>query len=183
MTPALFLDRDGVINVDVAYLHRPKDCQFIPGIFKLVRAANHADYRVFVATNQAGIARGIYSEETFHAFTDWMTGEFARHDALIDKIYYCPHHPDAGVGAYKVPCGCRKPQPGMMLKARDEFQIDMRHSIMVGDNRSDIQAAQAAGIGQVYWLSHESLVHNPPSGCSVIYSLEPIISIFQEQIE
>jgi D-glycero-D-manno-heptose 1,7-bisphosphate phosphatase len=179
MQPALFLDRDGVINVDIDYLHRPEDCRFIPGIFDLVQAANHAGYRVFVVTNQAGIARGIYSEQTFHAFTDWMIGEFARSNALIDKVYYCPHHPGAGMGAYKMQCGCRKPQPGMMLQARDEFQIDMGRSIMVGDHRSDIQAAQAAGIGRVYWLCNKSFTHDRPNGCSVVDSLEPIISIFQ----
>jgi D-glycero-D-manno-heptose 1,7-bisphosphate phosphatase len=173
--PALFLDRDGVINTDIGYLHRPEDCRFIPGIFDLVRAANRAEYRVLVVTNQAGIARGMYTEETFQAFTDWMVREFAQRGAAIDKVYYCPHHPAAGVGQYKIGCECRKPQPGMLLKARDEFEIDMPHSIMVGDSRSDVEAAQAAGIGRAYWLGDAVSAPDLPDGYSLVDSFEPII--------
>ncbi|KVN31299.1 D,D-heptose 1,7-bisphosphate phosphatase [Burkholderia stagnalis] len=175
VTPALFLDRDGVVNVDTGYLHRPEDCRFVPGIFDLVRAANCAGYRVFVVTNQAGIGRGFYTEETFHVFTDWMVGEFAEQDAVIDKVYFCPHHPDAGVGAYKIHCDCRKPKPGMLFAARDEFDVDMSHSIMVGDNRTDIEAAQSAGVEHVFWLVDDAAAPIPPDGCRVVHSLEPIV--------
>jgi D-glycero-D-manno-heptose 1,7-bisphosphate phosphatase len=176
--PALFLDRDGVINVDIGYLHRPEDCRFIPGIFDLVRAANRAGYPVLVVTNQAGIGRGIYTEETFQVFTRWMTGEFAKHGATIDKVYHCPHHPDAGVGAYKIQCACRKPQPGMLLQARAEFDIDMPHSIMIGDSRTDLQAAQAAGVGHVYWLVDAAAPQPAPAdGCSFVDTLESVIEV------
>ncbi|SEI16751.1 D-glycero-alpha-D-manno-heptose-1,7-bisphosphate 7-phosphatase [Paraburkholderia hospita] len=144
--PALFLDRDGVINVDIGYLHRKEDCVFLPGIFELVRRARRAGFDVFVVTNQAGIARGYYTEETFAGFTDWMMGQFADEGAPITQVYYCPHHPDAGVGSYRISCECRKPQPGMLLRAAAEHGIDLAVSAMVGDSVTDTEAAKAAGI-------------------------------------
>ncbi|KVK92414.1 D-glycero-beta-D-manno-heptose 1,7-bisphosphate 7-phosphatase [Burkholderia cepacia] len=178
MTPALFLDRDGVINVDTGYLHRPSECQFVPGIFELVRAANRAGYRVFVVTNQAGIARGFYTEQVFRAFTDWMLGEFAKHGALIDEVYFCPHHPDAGLGEYRVACECRKPLPGMLLRARDEFGVDMARSIMIGDNLTDVEAARAAGVGQVFWLVDQKM-ETPSSadGYVIVRSFDDVQSV------
>jgi D-glycero-D-manno-heptose 1,7-bisphosphate phosphatase len=143
---ALFLDRDGVINVDTGYLHTAAECVFIDGIFDLVRRANDADYAVVVVTNQAGIGRGYYPISQFGTFTDWMQGEFRRRDAWIDQVYYCPHHPEAGVGRYKQACTCRKPQPGMLLRARTELDLEMEGSLMIGDNLSDLEAAQRAGV-------------------------------------
>ncbi|MFP3644424.1 D-glycero-beta-D-manno-heptose 1,7-bisphosphate 7-phosphatase [Paraburkholderia sp. SIMBA_054] len=143
---ALFLDRDGVINVDIGYLHRKEDCVFLPGIFELVRRARRAGFDVFVVTNQAGIARGYYTEETFAGFTDWMMGQFADEGAPITQVYYCPHHPDAGVRSYRISCECRKPQPGMLLRAAAEHGIDLAASAMVGDSVTDMEAAKAAGI-------------------------------------
>jgi D-glycero-D-manno-heptose 1,7-bisphosphate phosphatase len=147
---ALFLDRDGVINLDIGYLHRAEDCVFVPGIFELVRQARKADYDVFVATNQAGIARGYYSEEMFAAFTGWMLEQFAARGAPITHVYYCPHHPTAGIGDYGIACECRKPAPGMFLRAAREHGIDLSRSIMVGDAETDMAAAQAAGIPTRY---------------------------------
>lgn len=153
---ALFLDRDGVINVDKGYVHRPEDCEFIPGVFDLVRRANAVGLKVFVVTNQAGIARGYYDEAQFHAFTAWMLARFANEGAVIDKVFFCPHHPTAGVGSFLRVCTCRKPEPGMLLAARDEFDIDMARSSMVGDTLSDMRAAERAGVSR-RWL----LVHGP----------------------
>ncbi|TAM01267.1 MAG: D-glycero-beta-D-manno-heptose 1,7-bisphosphate 7-phosphatase [Paraburkholderia sp.] len=147
---ALFLDRDGVINVDIGYLHRAEDCVFVPGIFELVREARKAGYDVFVVTNQAGIARGYYSEETFAAFTKWMLEQFAAQGAPITQVYYCPHHPSAGIGEYGVVCECRKPAPGMLLRAATEHHIDLGRSVMVGDSLTDMQAAKAAKVGEYY---------------------------------
>ena len=148
-TPALFLDRDGVINVDIGYLHKPEDCVFVDGIFDLVKRANSLGYKVFIVTNQAGIARGYYTEAHFLEFSAWMKEEFNRHLAHIDEIYFCPHHPAHGVGEYLTECDCRKPAPGMLLKAQAAFDIDMQASVMVGDNISDLEAAIAAKVGHL----------------------------------
>lgn len=157
LTRALFLDRDGVINLDIGYLHRAEDCVFVPGIFELVRAARQAAYDVFVVTNQAGIARGYYNEQTFAEFTAWMLGNFAAEGAPITQVYHCPHHPTAGIGEYKRLCECRKPAPGMLLQAAQEHGVDLAASIMVGDSITDMQAARVAGIGRCYLLGSSKI--------------------------
>ena len=146
MRPALFLDRDGVINVDHAYVHHPKDFQFIEGIFELVAAANKAGYLVVVVTNQAGIGRGYYTEADFHALTEWMREQFTLHGARIDAVYFCPFHPEHGISRYKRDADCRKPKPGMILQAADEQKIDLSRSLLIGDKMSDIEAGISAGV-------------------------------------
>lgn len=148
--PALFLDRDGVINIDTGYVHKAENCVFIDGIFDLVKRANLHGYKVFVVTNQAGIARGYYTEAEFLNFSEWMKNEFKKHQAHIDEIYFCPHHPVHGLGSYLTDCDCRKPSPGMFLKAQKSFNIDMKKSIMIGDNISDLEASMLANIGKHY---------------------------------
>lgn len=150
---ALFLDRDGVVNVDKGYVHRPEDCEFLPGIFELVRRANVMGYEVFIVTNQAGIARGYYGARQFEAFSNWMLERFEAHDARITRIYHCPHHPTHGFGDLRRACACRKPAPGMIFQARDDYGIDLAGSAMVGDNLSDMEAAAAAGVGSRWLLS------------------------------
>jgi len=153
---ALFLDRDGVINVDYGYVHRPEDFEFIPGIFDLVRAANEKGYRVVVVTNQAGIGRGYYSEEQFHKLTDWMCERFVDQGCRLDKVYFCPFHPEHGVGKYKRDSECRKPNPGMFLLAATEMNLNLSRSILVGDKVSDIDAAASAGVQKRYLFgTHE----------------------------
>ncbi len=149
---ALFLDRDGVINVDHAYVHRREDFQFIDGIFELCRSARSRGYRIFVVTNQAGIGRGYYTEDDFHALTAWMLERFAAEGAPIDKVYFCPFHPEHGVGAYKLDSPMRKPGPGMIQQAAREFGVDLAASMLVGDMDTDIQAGVAAGIGRLLQL-------------------------------
>ena len=144
---ALFLDRDGVINVDRAYVHRPQDFDFIEGIFDLCRNARQHDYLVFVVTNQAGIARGFYTEDDFLQLTRWMCGEFERRGAIIDKVYFCPFHAEHGIGPYKRDSPLRKPAPGMILQAAQEFDVDLGGSVLVGDMETDIQAGIGAGVG------------------------------------
>ncbi len=153
MQRALFLDRDGVINVDHAYVHTKESFDFIDGIFELVRQARELDYLVIVVTNQAGIGRGYYSEDDFLVLTDWMKAEFVARGTFIDGVYYCPSHPVHGVGKYLTDSSMRKPAPGMLLKARDEFEIDMANSIMVGDKRTDMEAGEAAKVGRLLWLN------------------------------
>lgn len=147
---ALFLDRDGVINVDKGYVHQPEECEFVPGIITLIRRANSDGLRVLIVTNQAGIARGYYSEAHFHQFTEWMLERLHEQGAHVDRVYFCPHHPTAGLGDYLQDCECRKPRPGMFRRAMDEFDIDMVRSVMVGDTLNDMKAAAEAGIHRRY---------------------------------
>jgi D-glycero-D-manno-heptose 1,7-bisphosphate phosphatase len=165
MTPALFLDRDGVINVDHAYVHRIADFEFIPGIFDLVRAARALHMRVVVVTNQAGIGRGLYTEADFAALTAWMCERFAEQGAAIDRVYHCPTHPTEGIGAYRVDSPMRKPHPGMLLAARDALRLDMPGSAMLGDKVGDLEAGLAAGVGLNMLLADAaSPLQAPPGG-------------------
>lgn len=145
---ALFLDRDGVINVDHGYVHRPEDTEWVPGIFELCAMAQRAGYLLVVVTNQAGIARGYYSVDDFIAFAAWMHDEFARRQIPLLATYYCPHHPVEGVGDYRVECLCRKPQPGMILAAKERFALKLNHSLLAGDKASDLEAGRAAGVSR-----------------------------------
>lgn len=144
---ALFLDRDGVINVDHGYVHRPEEFEFIDGIFDIVAAAKAAGYIVVIITNQAGIGRGYYSEQQFHQLMRWVRRKFEDNGGKIDAIYYCPFHPVHGVGHYKKDSELRKPKPGMILQAAMEHGIDLELSILIGDKLSDMQAGQRAGVG------------------------------------
>ncbi|PMG76255.1 D-glycero-beta-D-manno-heptose-1,7-bisphosphate 7-phosphatase [Shewanella sp. 10N.286.51.B7] len=146
MDKAVFLDRDGVINVDKGYVHLVDDFEYIEGVFEACLAFKEMGYKIVVVTNQSGIARGMYSEDDFHHLTEWMDWNFADKGVDLDGIYYCPHHPVKGIGDYKQDCDCRKPKPGMLLDAAKFLKIDMANSIMVGDKADDIRAAKAAGI-------------------------------------
>ncbi|WP_394204140.1 D-glycero-beta-D-manno-heptose 1,7-bisphosphate 7-phosphatase [Shewanella waksmanii] len=143
---AVFLDRDGVINIDHGYVHKVDDFDYVEGVFEACASLKQMGYLLAVVTNQSGIARGMYSEEQFHTLTEWMDWNFADKGVELDGIYYCPHHADKGVGEYKVDCDCRKPKPGMILSAAQFLKIDLSQSAMVGDKRDDMLAAQAAGI-------------------------------------
>lgn len=144
---ALFLDRDGVINHDAGYTYRVEDFEFIDGIFDLCRAAKKLDYLLIVVTNQAGIARGYYSEEDFLALTRWMCDRFEDEGASITEVLFCPFHPEHGIGYYKKDSFDRKPNPGMLLRAAEQYRIALQDSIMIGDKDSDMLAAQRAGVG------------------------------------
>lgn len=145
---ALFLDRDGVINIDRNYVYTAMETQWVPGIFELLQTAHSAGFLPVVVTNQAGIARGFYDEKAFLDYTRWMHHEFADRGTPLLATYFCPHHPQSGVGDYLRECHCRKPEPGMLLAASAEFSIDLSASMLIGDKASDIKAATAAGIGR-----------------------------------
>jgi D-glycero-D-manno-heptose 1,7-bisphosphate phosphatase len=147
LRPALFLDRDGVINVDTGYLHRIADCRFVDGIFELVAAFAARGYAVVVATNQAGIGRGYYGEAEFAELTGWMREEFARRGGRIDAVYHCPDHPTEGIGPYRRDNPWRKPGPGMLLQAGTDLGLDLAASLIIGDKASDMAAGRAAGLG------------------------------------
>jgi D-glycero-D-manno-heptose 1,7-bisphosphate phosphatase len=144
--PAIFLDRDGTLNVDHGYVHEIDDFQFIDGAIDACRTLKEMGYALVLVTNQSGIARGKFTEDQFMHLTEWMDWSLADRDVDLDGIYFCPHHPD-GEGEYRQICECRKPKPGMFIDAQKELNIDMAASYMVGDKPEDMQAAAAAGVG------------------------------------
>lgn len=146
--PALFVDRDGVINVDHGYVHRIDQFKFIPGIFELARfVTDNLGWPIIVATNQAGIGRGYFDEAAYQMLTQWMCERFRQEGAPLARVYHCPYHAEHGVGAYKIDHPWRKPRPGMFLQAASDFGISLIDSVLIGDRMSDIEAAAAAGIG------------------------------------
>ncbi len=151
---ALFLDRDGVINEEKNYVFRVEDFEFIPGIFELCAAAQRLGFKLVVITNQAGIGRGYYTEADYHHLNEWMLEQFRANGIVIDRVYHCPYHPTAGIGAYRRQSFDRKPNPGMILKARDDFDLDLSQCVLIGDKDSDIEAGRAAGAGYLVKLTH-----------------------------
>ncbi|MUK64672.1 D-glycero-beta-D-manno-heptose 1,7-bisphosphate 7-phosphatase [Aliivibrio fischeri] len=145
--PAVFIDRDGVINVDRGYVHKRDDFEYIDGVFEATKKLKEMGYLLVLVTNQSGIARGMFTEDQFEILTEWMDWNFADNGVDFDGIYYCPHHPEATVEKYKEECDCRKPNPGMLVSAQRFLDIDMENSIMIGDKKEDMMAAQAAGVG------------------------------------
>ena len=143
---ALFLDRDGVININHGYVHTPASTDWVPGIFDLVADAHARGHVCIVVTNQAGIGRGLYDEAAFLAYSAWMHAQFAMRNTPLLATYWCPHHPDEGLGDNRVVCECRKPQPGMLRAAIARFDIDPARSLMVGDKQGDLDAAAAASV-------------------------------------
>lgn len=147
MKPALFLDRDGVINVDRGYVSQVDDFEWIDGAADTIRAFKARGWFVFVVTNQSGIARGYYTEEDMQTLHDWMSSQLAEASAEIDRIYYCPFHDEGEIERYRKDSFDRKPKPGMLLQAMAEFPVRREASFLIGDKPTDIEAARAAGVG------------------------------------
>jgi D-glycero-D-manno-heptose 1,7-bisphosphate phosphatase len=148
----LILDRDGVINVDVGFLHRIEDCVFVEGIFELLHKFQAFGFRLIIATNQTGIGRGLFDEQQFQSFMAWMKAQFLDQGIVIDAVYHAPWHPTEGIGAYRRDSDWRKPAPGMFLQAIADFGLDPAASWAIGDRERDLEAAMAAGIGQLVLL-------------------------------
>lgn len=142
MNRAIFLDRDGVIVEDSNYVHRTDQLKLIPGSAEAIKLLNENNFLIIVVTNQAGIAKGYFTEEDTILFNRLMEEKLKRRGAHIDAIYYCPHHPDAKIEKYKINCNCRKPKPGMLKEAEKDFNIDLRRSFIIGDKLSDIDAGK-----------------------------------------
>lgn len=182
-TRALFIDRDGVINVDHGYVFRTDQFEFMPGIFDLARFVS-ADlgWPIIVATNQSGIGRGYFDEEAFQQLTRWMCERFRDEGAPLTRVYHCPYHPQHGVGPYRADHPWRKPRPGMFLQAADEYGISLPDSALIGDAITDIEAGAAAGIGCLIRLT--GLVADRPEHApahSVVANLDatlPLIGRF-----
>ncbi len=150
--PALFLDRDGVVNREIGYVIRREDIQFVDGIFSLCRTAKRLGYRLVIVTNQAGIARGFYTEADYHALMQWMREQFQLEGIVFDGIYHSPYHPVHGIGEYKREHEDRKPGAGMLRRAARDLGISLADSVMVGDRCTDIAAANAGGLRQAFLL-------------------------------
>jgi D-glycero-D-manno-heptose 1,7-bisphosphate phosphatase len=160
--PALFLDRDGVINEDHSYVHTIDAFEWCDGIFDLVRAAVACGYQPVVITNQSGIGRGYYSEAHYDALTAWMCKRFAAEGAPVTRVYHCPYHPEAIVAAYRQNHPWRKPSPGMLLQAQRDLDIDLTASILVGDTWTDIAAADAAGVPRTVFIGPGAIPDGAP---------------------
>jgi D-glycero-D-manno-heptose 1,7-bisphosphate phosphatase len=144
--PALFLDRDGVLNADKGYVARPQDFEWMPGAIACVRHFNELDYLVIIVTNQTGVAFDLYAEPDIAAVHEHMLAELAQAGAYIDRIYECYWHPAATLAQYRRDSELRKPRPGMLLQAMEDFPIDKARSFLIGDKQSDLDAAAAAGV-------------------------------------
>jgi D-glycero-D-manno-heptose 1,7-bisphosphate phosphatase len=144
--PAVFFDRDGVLNHDFGYVHRVEDFRWIEGARESILACNEAGYLVFVATNQAGIAKGLYTESEMRVLHAHMQADLREMGAHVDAFAFCPHHPEGLVPELRQTCFCRKPEPGMILRLCREWAIEPAASFLIGDKPSDLQAAEAAGI-------------------------------------
>jgi D-glycero-D-manno-heptose 1,7-bisphosphate phosphatase len=143
----IFLDRDGVINKDIGYLHKIEECKFIKGIFEACRYFNFLGYQIVIVTNQSGISRGYFTYKDFQIITNWMVEQFEKNSINILEVFYCPHSPKSN-------CNCRKPKPGMLLSAKSKYNVDMEKSWMIGDSECDIRAANLAGINKTIMIQN-----------------------------
>ena len=158
---AAFLDRDGVINLDRAYVSRWEDFEFVAGAVDAMRALKKAGFALVVVTNQSGIARGYYTEDQYQALTMAMKQALVESGAGVDAVYHCPHHPADALAGLAAGCDCRKPAPGMIFRAARELNLSLPDSILVGDKPSDIQAARAAGVGRAYIVHSDNIESGP----------------------
>jgi D-glycero-D-manno-heptose 1,7-bisphosphate phosphatase len=160
MKRAAFLDRDGVINLDRDYVHRQEDFVFVPGVLEAARKLHELGFALVVITNQSGIGRGLYTEAQFLQLTEWMREQFKAAGAPLAGVYYCPHHPTEALDPYRIVCDCRKPAPGLFLRAARELGIDLSASVMFGDRASDLDAARGAGVPLLVLLGTDA-AHAP----------------------
>jgi D-glycero-D-manno-heptose 1,7-bisphosphate phosphatase len=145
-TPAAFIDRDGVLNEERGYVFRIGDFALLPGAIEGLKVLQTAGYLLVVLTNQSGIARGLYSESDYQALTRHMREVLGSHGVVLSGVYHCPHHPTQGIGELRIECDCRKPRPGLLLRAQVELGLDLSRSVIIGDKRSDIDAGRAAAL-------------------------------------
>jgi len=179
----LLLDRDGIINEDVGYLHRIEDCRFIDGIFEMAQAFAGRGFALAIVTNQSGIGRGYYGIDEFEALMRWMRHAFAAHGVTIDAVYHCPDHPTHGIGAYRRENSWRKPGPGMLLQAAADLDLDLARSWCIGDRTSDVAAGRAAGVGTLVLLDRR--VSGLARGCGhwVAGSHRAIVELLKMQTD
>ena len=162
----VFLDRDGVINEEVGYLHKIRDFKFISGVIDSCKYILSLGYQIVVVTNQSGIARGLYSENDFHILNEWMLGKFEQEGVSILDVFFCPHEPNDD-------CYCRKPKPGLFINAMEKHDIDMKKSWMIGDKEADIESANNAGISQTILVRSGHKINEEKT--SATYTLDSIL--------
>ncbi len=166
LNKAVFLDRDGIINIDKGYVGKISDFEFVSGIFSLIKAFQQSGYTPIIVTNQSGIGRGFYTEKAFHELCDWMNSRFEDNGIAPVPVYFCPHHPTDAIGEYLIDCDCRKPQPGLLLQAAKDYQIDLTQSVMIGDSLRDMEAAEAAGVAFRIWVTEQKKQSQIASSCT-----------------
>ncbi|MDF1884209.1 HAD family hydrolase [Sulfurimonas sp. SAG-AH-194-C21] len=171
MKRALYLDRDGVINIEKAYLYKIEDFEFIKGIIDLCKYYQNLGFIIIVVTNQSGIDREYYSEEDFSVLTAYMTEQFLSHGVKITHVYHCPHHENISGK-----CECRKPAPGMLLQAKKDYDIDLLNSIIIGDKERDVEAGLNAGLHETY-LFDELKTTNESKATKIVDKLDQIWKI------
>lgn len=167
MKKALFLDRDGVINIEKDYLYKIEDFEFIDGIFEVCKKYQDLGYAIIVVTNQSGIARGMYTERNFRQLTRWMHAQFLAQGITLTAVYHCPHHPEISGE-----CECRKPKPGMFLEAQEEHNIDLKNSLLIGDKERDIEAALNAGLQESYLFTQRD---EQTKATKIIHTLKELL--------
>ena len=177
----VFLDRDGVINEEVGYLDNPAALKLIPGAAHAIRCLNRVHIPVIVVTNQAGVARGYFTEQRVHEIHEALSRLLAAEGAHIDRYYYCPHHPAEGLDPYRLDCECRKPKPGMLLKAAEEFNLDLKRCYFIGDKDLDIETGWRAGTHTILVLTGygEEMWRNWPH----IFKPDHVARNLQEAVE
>lgn len=163
--PAAFIDRDGVINAETGYVYRAQDFHVLPGVVAAMRQLADHGYALVVITNQAGIAKGKYTEAEYAVLTRHMGDLLARQGIALAGVYHCPHHPQGSVPAYAIACDCRKPAPGLLLRAAAQLNLDLARSVLVGDKPSDAAAGRAAG---VRWTVLVESGHRLPDATSAL---------------
>ena len=151
--PAVFLDRDGTINVEKDYLYKIEDFEFIPGVPEAIKSLKDAGFLVIVVSNQSGVGRGYFDEHAVELFNQHIQDQLAVYGTSIDAFYYCPHHPEEGLGTYRKSCDCRKGSPGMLLQAASDHAVDLGRSFMIGDKIADIEAGERAGCQSILVLT------------------------------
>lgn len=175
--PALFLDRDGVMVVDVEYLHRIEDSRFMPGLFELTAAFAARGHAVVMATNQSGIGRGLYDQATFARLNDWMRAEIGKNGGRLDAIYYAPTHPTAAKGNFRRVSQWRKPGSGMFVQAAHDLSLDLSRSVSIGNERRDIDAGRSAGIPHLFLLDPTAPAATRRDDCEVVPKLLDVLAL------
>jgi D-glycero-D-manno-heptose 1,7-bisphosphate phosphatase len=184
---AVFLDRDGTINVEVDYLSSADQFQFIPGAPLAIKSLKDAGFVLVIVTNQSGIGRGYYDETALERVHRYMHEELERYGVAIDACYFCPHHPEHGIGGYRQVCACRKPLPGMLLQAARDLDLDLSSSFMIGDKIADVKAGLRAGCTSMLVETGYGLkeAHRLPPGVrsyrDLLTAAEAILSTNNEQ--
>lgn len=160
MEKAVFLDRDGIIIEDTGYVGEIERVKFLPEVSEAIKLLNTNKFIVIVVTNQAGVARGYFSEEDVRKVNNYIRESLVGEGAVISKFYYCPHHIDGIIEEYRKDCYCRKPNPGMIEKAVHDYDIDLEKSFLIGDKNSDIETGYSAGCRTIILAGDESTENN-----------------------